>query len=46
MSRAYELAKKYYPALWGKKKLRQLVENGSLTPGQYEELTGEAWEDD
>ena len=40
---AYELAKKYYPRLWNKSRLRALVEAGKLTEEQYEEITGEAY---
>lgn len=39
----FELAKKYYPRLWGKERLASLVEANKLTAEQYEELTGEAY---
>ena len=45
MSRVYELAKKYYPHFWGIKKLHALVVNGSLTPEEYKEITGEDYEE-
>ncbi len=44
MSKAYELAKKYYPNLWGKEKLKKLVEAGKLTADEYKEITGEDYE--
>lgn len=37
----YELAKKYYPELWGKDRLIALVEAGKLTEEEYKEITGE-----
>ena len=39
-TKAYELAKKYYPNLWGKETLQQLVNAGKLTPEEYEEIVG------
>lgn len=44
MSKAYELAKKYYPNFWGKEKLKKLVEAGKLTADEYKEITGEDYE--
>lgn len=44
MSKAYKLAKKYYPGLWNKAKLRELVEADLLTAEEFEELTGEPYE--
>ncbi len=38
----YEMAKKYYPRLWDKSRLKKLVEAGRLTAAQYEEIVGEA----
>lgn len=36
----YELAKKYYPRLWGKERLEALVGAGRLTRAEMETLTG------
>ncbi len=44
MSKAYKLAKKYYPGLWNQAKLRELVEADLLTTEEFEELTGEPYE--
>lgn len=38
---AYELAKKYYPALWNIDRLKKLVAAGKLTEEQFKEITGE-----
>ena len=35
-----EKAKGYYPTLWSDKRLRILVEVGSLTKEEYKEVTG------
>lgn len=40
----FEMAKKYYPKLWDKKRLSTLVAAGKLTPEQYKEITSEAYE--
>lgn len=37
----YEMAKKYYPRLWDKTRLRKLVTAGKLTEAQYKEIVGE-----
>lgn len=37
----YEMAKKYYPLLWNKKRLQMLVNAGRLTQEEYEEIVGE-----
>lgn len=37
----YELAKKYYPRLWDKSRLRALVAAGRLTEEKYKKITGE-----
>lgn len=42
---AYEMAKKYYPQRWGIDRLRVLVEKGKLTPEQFEEITGQPYEE-
>lgn len=39
---AFEMAKKYYPRLWNKGRLKALVAAGKLTEAEYSELTGEA----
>ena len=45
MSTAYKLAKKYYDeGLWGKDRLKALVEKGKLTEDEYEDITGEKYE--
>ena len=37
----YELAKKYYPALWPKERIDALVRAGKLTEEEAKEVTGE-----
>lgn len=37
----YELAKKYYPRLWDRDRLKALVTAGRLTQQEYLEITGE-----
>ena len=44
MSKAYKLAKKYYPGLWNLTKLRELVEADLLTVEEFEEITGEKYD--
>ena len=39
----YEMAKNYYPRLWGKDRLAALVAAGKLTTEQYEEITGDTY---
>ena len=39
----YELARKYYPRLWGKDRLKALAGAGRLSPKEYKALTGEAY---
>ena len=46
MSKAYKLAKKYYPNLWNLTKLRELVEADLLTVEEFEEITGREWSED
>ncbi len=41
---AYEMAKKYYPALWDINRLRKLVSLGKLTEEEFKEITGEDYE--
>lgn len=36
----YEMAKKYYPKLWGIERLEALLAAGKLTREEYEELVG------
>lgn len=38
----YELAKKYYPRLWGKDRMDKLLDAGKISREQYEEITREA----
>lgn len=40
-TKAYKLAKKYYPTLWSKETLQQLVDAGKLRQDEYDELVGE-----
>lgn len=35
----YELAKKYYPRLWGAERIRALVEAGRLSRAEADEIT-------
>lgn len=42
-TQAYKLAKKYYPRLWTKHTLQQLVEAGKLRRDEYEEIVGEPY---
>ena len=37
----YEMAKKYYPLFWDKKRLQMLVDAGRLTQAEYDEIVGE-----
>lgn len=37
----FEMAKKYYPDLWDKRRLQMLVEAGKLTADEYREITGD-----
>lgn len=41
MSKALELALKYYPKYWSKQRLVILVERGIMTPEEYKQVTGE-----
>ena len=36
---AYEMAKKYYPKLWGIERLDALLKAGKLTQEEYDQLT-------
>lgn len=40
---AFEMAQKYYPALWSIDRLRALVAADKLTPEEYREITGEIY---
>lgn len=40
MSKAYELAKKWYPNFWSIDRLVTLVEKKKLSEAEYSELTG------
>ena len=39
---AFELAKKYYPRLWGKARLEALVEAGRLSGEEMERICNES----
>ena len=41
----FEMAKENYPDPWNKAMIKRLVKKGKLTPEQYEEITGEVYED-
>lgn len=41
----FEMAKENYPDPWNKAMIRRLVEKGKLTPEQFEEITGEIYDD-
>lgn len=41
----YELAKKYYPKLWDRKRILTLYEAGKLTKAQAEEILNEVISD-
>ena len=43
---AYELAKRYYPKLWDKERLKKLVEANKLTQATYEEIIEQAKNED
>lgn len=38
---AYEMAKKYYPRLWGIERLNALLEAGKLTLEEYDSIVGQ-----
>lgn len=38
-------AKKYYPAIWNKTMLKNMVKAGKLTEEEYKEVTGEDYEE-
>jgi hypothetical protein len=40
-TKAYKLAKKYYPTLWSKETLQSLVDAGKLRQDEYDEIVGE-----
>lgn len=37
----YEMAKKYYPRLWDRRRIEALVQAGKLTAEQVREIMGE-----
>lgn len=41
MESVFDLAKRYYPRLWDKSRLKALVEAGRLTTEEYQEITGD-----
>lgn len=38
----YEMAKKYYPALWDLSRIDALYKAGKLTDEEYRDITGDA----
>lgn len=44
-STTYEMAKRYYPEMWGKNRLIRLVKLHLLTEAEYEYITGETYSD-
>lgn len=42
-SKGYKLAKKYYPNLWDKATLQNLIAAGKLYESEYEEIVGEPY---
>ena len=42
---AVEMAKKYYPKLWGIDRLAALVKARKLTAAKFEEITGVAYKE-
>lgn len=45
MESIYKLVKKYYPHLWHRERLDALLAAGKLTQEEYEEIAGEASND-
>lgn len=39
------MAKNYYPRLWGTDRLKALVKAGKLTAAEFEEITGNPYEE-
>lgn len=35
----YEMAKQYYPRMWGKERLQALLDAGKLTQSEFDEIT-------
>lgn len=46
MSKAYELAKGYYPTYWGIEQIMALTKAGKLTPEEYLDITGQEYVED
>ena len=45
-SKDFEKYKSYYDNhFWNKKMLKNVVKKGKITPAEYEEITGEAYEE-
>lgn len=40
----YDIAKHNYPDNWNLEMMRRYVQRGKITPEQYEEITGEAYD--
>lgn len=45
-SKNYKKCKKYFGWVWTKSMLRNMVESGKLYDWEYEELTGESYENE
>lgn len=45
-SRLYNTVKRYYPKYYTKDDVKTFVRAGQLTPEEYKEITGEAYEDE
>lgn len=39
-TKAYYLAKQYYPTYWSKERLQALVDQGLMTQDEYDEIVG------
>lgn len=46
MNKFVQLAKKNYPEHWNIEMVRNLVEKGRISEEEYEEITGEAYEEE
>ena len=40
----YDMAKRNYPDNWNLEMMRRYVQRGKITPEQYEEITGDAYD--
>ena len=41
----FEMARNYYPRLWGIDRLKALVKAGKLTAAEFEKITGTEYEE-